>query len=353
VGFLRTLFAITVLLGHMFGDTFIGGRNAVQLFYMISGYLISFVLIDAKSYLSVKDFYLSRFLRVYPIYFAVAFLTLAAYLLAPREVEFFHVIRKSPDLAKALLIFSNLFLFLQDWVMFSGVELRELVFATNFQNSEIILYKGLLVPQAWTLGVELSFYIVAPFILKKRFSLFLFLFLSICLRVYFFKIGIGANDPWTYRFFPTELALFLFGAIAHQFVMPWYKKYLAPERLRVSSNQSVLFLVLFTLFFDIIPLSLMVKTILLFLIFFLLLPFVFLFKDKWGADKWIGELSYPIYICHILVINVVSFFSRRLAINDSSVLGFLVVIGSILFSFVLIHYVSNPLEKFRTNFRKI
>lgn len=90
-------------------------------------------------------------------------------------------------------------------------------------KSEVILYPALLVPQAWTLGVELAFYIVAPFVLVRRKALLLLLALSISVRIYLLYVGLGKSDPWTYRFFPAELALFLLGALAHQVLLPFYK----------------------------------------------------------------------------------------------------------------------------------
>ena len=42
MGMLRTIFAITVILAHSWPEriVFVGGRNAVQCFYIISGFLI-------------------------------------------------------------------------------------------------------------------------------------------------------------------------------------------------------------------------------------------------------------------------------------------------------------------------
>ena len=81
MGTLRTLLAISVFLVHSQPhDLLVGGQIAVQLFYMFSGFLISFILIENKSYLSVKNFYFNRFLRLYPIYFITALVTIIFYL---------------------------------------------------------------------------------------------------------------------------------------------------------------------------------------------------------------------------------------------------------------------------------
>ena len=68
MGTLRTLLAIAVVLVHSYGFVMVGGRNAVQLFYMISGFLISYVLVERKVYKDTISFYINRYLRLYPIY---------------------------------------------------------------------------------------------------------------------------------------------------------------------------------------------------------------------------------------------------------------------------------------------
>ena len=171
MGSLRTLFALAVVFAHSYGFVLVGGKNAVQLFYIISGFLISYILVERKSYSTVGSFYISRYLRLYPIYFVVALsslLVFAVILAAGNDVNFFKIYHDVPFAAKILLILSNAIIFFQDWVMFAAIENNRLVYSTNFYNSEVVLYPALLVPQAWTLGVELCFYLVAPFVLARR-----------------------------------------------------------------------------------------------------------------------------------------------------------------------------------------
>ena len=366
MGTLRTLFAIAVVFGHSLGNLLVGGQNAVQLFYMISGFLISYVLVERKTYPNIKSFYINRYLRLYPIYFVIAALTLIAFTLASaigKEISFFNIYIKAPQSADILLIVSNLTLFFQDWVLFSGVEENKLVFATNFFNSEVALYQGLLVQQAWTLGVELTFYLLAPFILFRKKILIALLLSSLLLRVYLISIGLGAKDPWTYRFFPTELALFLLGALAHQVLLPIYQKNLSTTRIEKYSKISTYFLVLLTLVFSFIPIKEIQKSIALFSIFLLLMPFTFIFQANRKWDKWIGDLSYPIYISHMLVIYVSIFFISKIAPTgnlivmgksvsfDKIAIGFSAVIFSIGLAILLNKFVGKPIESLRNRFR--
>jgi peptidoglycan/LPS O-acetylase OafA/YrhL len=355
MGTLRTLFAVAVVFAHSYGYVLVGGRNAVQLFYMISGFLISYVIVEKKAYPSIKSFYINRFLRLYPIYVVVAVLTLIAFFFGldklPEQVAFFATYQKAPFAANALLATSNISLFFQDWVMFAAVENNQLKFATNFYKSEVVLYKGLIVPQAWTLGIELCFYAIAPFVLAKRKILLTLLTLSLALRIYLVYIGLGMQDPWTYRFFPTELALFLLGALSHQVVLPLYKKVFASGNIEKYSAFATYSLIFITLVFWLIPVSPLKKSAVLFAIFFVAMPLTFLFQSKRDWDKWVGDLSYPIYICHMLVIYVVSFFMERFGIQDTVALSLTSVVFTICISVALNIYVGKPVEALRNKFR--
>ena len=366
MGTLRTLFAIAVVFAHTLGNLLVGGQNAVQLFYMISGFLISYVLVERKAYPNIKSFYINRYLRLYPIYFVIAVLTLIAFTLASgigKEITFFNIYIKAPQSADILLIVSNLTLFFQDWVMFSGVDENKLVFTTNFSNSEVLLHRGLLVPQAWTLGVELTFYLLAPFILFRKKILIALLTSSLLLRVYLISIGLGTEDPWIYRFFPSELALFLLGALAHQVLLPIYQKNLNTIQIEKYSKISTYFLVLLTLVFSFIPINEIQKSIALFSIFLLLMPLTFIFQSNRKWDKWIGDLSYPIYISHVLVIYVSTFFISKIAPTENLIvmgksvsldkiaIGFSTVIFSIGLAILLNKVVGKPIESLRNRFR--
>ena len=75
MGLLRTIFALSVVFSHLGIYTFVGARNAVQIFYIISGFLISYILVESKNYPNIKHFYFNRILRIYPIYYFVVFIS--------------------------------------------------------------------------------------------------------------------------------------------------------------------------------------------------------------------------------------------------------------------------------------
>jgi peptidoglycan/LPS O-acetylase OafA/YrhL len=351
MGLIRTLLAISVVLSHCNLNIFLTGTIPVQLFYMISGFLISYVIVEKKTYSTIKNFYLNRYLKLYPIYLFVAILQLIIFLkdafLSNKNIEFFNTYYNAPFTADLMLILANFSLFFQDWIMFSGVENNLLVFTTNFSRSDVLLWNGLLVPQAWSIGVELGFYLIAPFILPQQKLLFTLLFLSLGIRIYLTYIGLGSSDPWTYRFFPAELALFLIGSISHQFILPFYRNILSKENIGKYSTIATYFLILIFLIFDLIPIHGLVKHFLIFGIFFVFMPFTFLFQCKRDWDKWIGDLSYPIYIFHMLIIYQMSSVDIDSHVSKS----LLVVTHAIVISIVWIILIQKPVEVLRSKLK--
>jgi peptidoglycan/LPS O-acetylase OafA/YrhL len=349
MGSLRTLFAIAVVFAHSpwnDGNSFVGGQNAVQLFYMISGFLISYIIATNPAYRTPARFYLNRALRIYPIYYVVAILTVIARLVG--DPKFFDFYEKIPPAATALLEFSNVFLFGQDAVMFAGVDHDQLVFAPDFRQSEHLLFTGLLVPQAWTLGVELSFYALAPFILRNKATLLLILTASLATRVALIWIGPGSHDPWTYRFFPAELSLFILGSLSCHYLLPRWKGYLASadsqDRL---PKMATYFLIVLSVFYFAIPGDEHIKRLSLFAVFLVLLPLAFIYQNTSRIDSAIGELSYPIYIGHMLVIMAFGVLTSKHGITSVVVITLGNVVLAVGFAYVLNILVSGRVERVR------
>ena len=351
MGTLRTIFALSVVFTHSWpgGMMFVGGQNAVQLFYIISGFLISYVLVESRTYSSVRTFYINRYLRLYPIYFFVAAPALAV-IVVMNPSQFLTVYHEIPTAAIFLLVVSNLLMFGQDWVMFSGIQHGQLVFSTDFQHSEVLLYHGLLIPQAWTLGLELTFYLIAPFVLPNRRSIYVLLIASIALRIYLIGIGLGTNDPWTYRFFPAELAFFLIGALAHQVLRPFYQKLFPDNQLLVASLATYLLIALSLCYF-LIPLRELYRALLLFGAFVLLVPLAFVFQRRSRLDVWIGNLSYPIYIGHLLMIGVASQALNIFGVGNQRMISIVSAVLSLVFAILLNFAIGAPFERIRGNIK--
>ena len=230
MGLLRITLALTVVLAHsgsLFGLTFTGGVVAVEVFFIISGFYMSMIL--DKKYIGKGSYYLfisNRLLRLYPVYWTILFLTLLVSLitiicsgtlensiLSP-YITFYN---KFSLETLIFLILTNIFLLGQDVVMFLGInpENGNVFFTQNFWNTSPQFFRFLIVPQAWTLGIELMFYLIAPLLVKRKAQyIILLIFFSLGIRLYTYVVLKYSFDPWTYRFFPSELALFLLGTLS-------------------------------------------------------------------------------------------------------------------------------------------
>lgn len=288
------------------------GQLAVQSFFMVSGYLISFVLTGSRTYSKVWRFFINRALRIFPLYWLVAFATLAFFLSTSGSgggTEFFNAIRQLPFAGTALITISNFLIFGQDQIMFLSVQNSMITYTGDFWNSEVLIFKALLVPQAWSLGIELTFYILAPFILKNKYLLLGLFFGSLSLRALLVFYGFGLDDPWSYRFFPTELALFLLGAISHQFISRRISKKLMSNTFVCAGVLAAMILLIVN--YDIIADTIFPKGIVLFVSLSFALPFLFEFQSSSRVDTYLGHLSYPIYLWHIFVTSVLGWIGLQ------------------------------------------
>ena len=216
MGFLRLLLALSVVSAHLIDDPLfylVGGTVAVKTFYIISGFYMAMII---NSYKNNISFFKSRYLRLFPVYFACV---LIAFYLGDGATAHNQKLFNNDQVPLAthlFLLFTNIFIFFQDLVMFISVKEGEFFFTSDFQSSTPPLYHFLFIPQAWTLGIELSFYMLAPLMIKKKnIKLIIFLiFISLTLRFLLILFDFK-GDPWTYRFFPSELALFLLGSLSY------------------------------------------------------------------------------------------------------------------------------------------
>lgn len=361
MGALRVLLALFVVLDHFRSYStfdFPGGVFAVKVFFIISGFYMTMIL--DKKYVGKGSYTLflsNRFLRLYPIYWVVLGLTIGASFISYFAYNDWlrltqYVVYHDIMNIKTLVFqgFANIFLFGQDMVMFLGMDSEKgtMFFSNNFNKTNPPFHTFLFVPQAWTIGMELLFYIVAPFLVRRKTKIILLIITaSLLLRIFFYYYLRWDHDPWTYRFFPNELALFLLGAIS-------FRLYQFINRRHINSQlKSIIVISYFVvlIFYKYLPgtgvLIENTKIIVFYLFTSISIPVIFLSTKKSRIDNRIGDLSYPIYIVHMFVIYITSslMHNYNLQFNKSIV----VIISTIIISYILVKFVSDPVEKFRQN----
>jgi peptidoglycan/LPS O-acetylase OafA/YrhL len=140
---LRTVAVLLVLFFHLGWTWFPGGYVGVDIFFVISGYLITKILreeIDRSGKLDFRAFYLRRARRLFPALFITLLATTiaAAVFFSPQHME-----RYGGELVSAVLSVSNFYFYME----------------SGYFDTE-----GLLKPllHTWSLGVEEQFYLVWP-----------------------------------------------------------------------------------------------------------------------------------------------------------------------------------------------
>ena len=306
MGYIRFLLAVSVFQGHV-SSFFLpkayecaGGIVSVRLFYVISGFLIAKVLIE--KYSSIKFFYVSRALRLFPVYYLVLFITILTsiiffftkghtFLLA-YYAGYYNYLN---PIELILLSFPQLILFTLDLYGFIGVNTDGLFLAKQTWIN-VNGYQFLLVPQAWTLGLEIGFYLIIPFLVRNNKFLVLLLFLSLLIEL-LIKIYIpySGDDPWARRFFLSEAQYFLLGSISYQ-----YQSFLYIKKKKVIFFSYVIFFC-YLLSMESIG---FLHSIGCCITMSLLIPSFISISKYLPLDRFIGNLSYPFYISHWFFIHL-------------------------------------------------
>jgi peptidoglycan/LPS O-acetylase OafA/YrhL len=346
MGVLRLLLAIAVVLYHLrVPQQLTGGPVAVESFFIISGFYMALIL-DGR-YAHAWTFYTNRALRLFPTYWAIAAVSFVYMCIFASDR--FASFAALPTDAKWLLGVTNLTIAGQDAVWFLGSDGRGLFVVRAFQDVSYEtgpqLWHYLLVLQAWSLSVEIAFYAMAPVLLRQRTAVIAAVaLLSVGLRCYAYGKGFD-EDPWSYRFFPFELSLFLAGSCAYRLyrrckarIEGWTAVVLA-----IPLVATLYLLVTYSQLPDLVIGKFSVRTMAFYGVLCLSLPFIFALTKDIGWDRWIGELSYPLYLCHMLVISVV----RSLGDLPLALHAVVSIVLSLVVSTALVIWIDRPLARIR------
>ena len=170
---LRAIAVLSVLFFHADYSLFKGGYIGVDIFFVISGYLITSIILKdlSNNSFTIRDFYGRRIRRIVPVLFFVVFIvTFFSFLwLLPYDLRYF-----GKSLA-SIPFFSSNFIFYLEGGYFDQVDIRPL-------------------GHTWSLGIEEQFYLLYPIFLltiyktNKKFLVFLIILMSSFLVSYWWSI---------------------------------------------------------------------------------------------------------------------------------------------------------------------
>ena len=348
----RVALAISVVLSHIiktkssFYQGF-GGTNSVEVFFLVSGFYIALIL--DKTYKSKRIFYLNRILRLYPIYLIVCLLVLLTSIFRRGVAE--NLFDYSPFV---LLIstFSNLTLIGTDWLMFFDTSNGGIQFTSSVITGDRM--RDLLwIAPAWSLGIEITFYAMAPILCKWRSRFLLATIIGLCtIRIVFNQSDFNfVESPFDARFFPFELPYFLVGILLY--------RYRRDTKLETTIPLKYLYpaLALFFLIFEPLRSGLDLSRTASMAVLVIVATVVVLFGQSSEFDRKFGELSYPIYISHVFVAQLYDFSStgivKKFSLLDNSHVSISVqVLLMVLTSYFLLQ-ITKPIEKIRDKNRNL
>tara|TARA_Y100000389_G_C17445022_1_gene511030 strand:+ start:197 stop:2023 length:1827 start_codon:yes stop_codon:yes gene_type:complete len=190
IQFLRGISVVVVILYHLQVSGFDNGYLGVDIFFVLSGFLMA----KLTDRVSPIIFFKKRFKRLVPAYLVTVFFT-----------SLIVICITSPVDANQRI----------DRILFDLFALSN--FAFWYENSYFssLAFKPLL--NLWSLGIEIQFYIIAPFILpflkKKKIILFMFIVGSFIASL----ILLTVSPKTSFFMLPTRVWEFLFGAVAAWF----------------------------------------------------------------------------------------------------------------------------------------
>lgn len=322
--------------GSLFFDMIMrNGTIGVDLFFMISGFLICYLLLVEKEKfgtISLKKFFLRRSLRIWPLYFLII-------AIAPLVVSWLG--KPSPDYLPNIFFLNN----------FHAISTQEWTFPFG---------------HLWSICVEEHFYLVCPFIVlfvprKHLITAFLLLIsISLFYRAYIFF----ATNDWYLKMYMhsiarmDEIVIGCLAAVIH---------FNTPFEFKTSKSVRIILFIVFLLLFSVdyhyywenAFLSIFKKYSYLLLAGFLMLNFVFHEKPLFSPPKWInylGKISFGIYMYSNIIVTVVaeSSLEKIGGWRFSSLIFSIIVVGTTIgISAISYELFEKPLLKLKSRFELV
>lgn len=285
----RSLAVILILLYHLEIPFFKFGYLGVDIFFVISGFIISKIIFEdlQNKIFSLRIFFLKRLKRILPalIFILLIFSIISWLFLIPIELKYF-----GQSLFSTSIFLSNVYFFIINNDYFSP-------------NTYTLLH-------LWSLSLELQFYFLYPILIlliglpkKKLKPIFvLIIFLSFGMNIFY-----QSNEKLIFYLLPTRLWEFFIGYILYYII--------TEKNFNLKNDFYFLSLIIFTILLLIFSNSELFKYQILSVYVFILLFFLsynkknifnFILVNKFSQK--IALISYPIFLVHFPVIYFSKYF---------------------------------------------
>lgn len=343
----RFLAALSVVLYHGWRELgilsyfpmFTSGPTAVSYFFVLSGFVITLAYYRPDTRFDFRNYFVARFSRIYPVYILAFVLTCLYYLEIMSKV-------------KSGKILANIFLY-QAWIPRYG------------QSFNIA---------AWSLSVEVFFYIVFPFlaIFIKRFTAKQLLWISLVFWVVsqiihsiLYALFMPEQSIWLNYFPPFHLNAFFLGMAGGV----WYLTNPSQQNINQSMNRALLiaslgFVLLMISLREYVPTFSRYFTLDIgllapfFLVIILALALDTTILSQRLKHPWLallGDSSYALFILHLPFLWLFTSLLRLtgITITDSAKF-FIHILVSISLSIVVFKYIERPARDWlRTNYKTL
>ena len=327
------------------------GGGGVTLFFCISGFLITYLLLterESMGYINLKDFYIRRILRIWPLYYLILFLTL---FIIPHLVytKGFWLENKTS---------TPLFLF----YFFFCPYIADPYYQKNFLAAIL-----------WSVGVEETFYLIWPVLVSRVKSIRFSFFLSLLIPIFIIKgiliygsFTIDSLKPIAKIMAHMRLECMIIGAAFAYFLKK--KSAVIPF---ITQDWffilNVIFLVIhwfwgFNYVFDHFHLviSYLLDDLSTSLIYCILLVNVFSRKSVYQILESkiifeLGRISYGFYLYHIIGLLIVFVTFEKMGWPQSGYLTICIpaFLVTVLMSYLSYHYFESPFLKLKQKFTHI
>ena len=321
LGTLRLILAMAVAASH--ANWRVGGLNpgvmAVIGFYLISGYVMAGLIRRHYSQrVAAPAFYLDRAVRLLPQYLLYSLLTLAWHLYSQTNTHFLSRPPSAGDLLNNFLIVPL------NYYMFNGSD------------------QYTLIPPAWSLGAEIQFYLIAPFMLLWPRRMLAIGFVS--LGVYLAALGGVINSDWFgYRLLPGVLLFFFLGALLqHQHHHRQHRQ----ARAMIALVVALCLLALGWLHLNGTLRQPYNFETLLGLLLGLTLLGVLAKRSRTRWDDVAGDISYGVFLNHFLILGM----AYPQGVQTAELPGFLALSGAL--AWITQRIIEHPLLALRSKFRQ-